>query len=59
MENAKNVVWEIAGWLVSDQQLSLREDCTLCSAAADLTSARLLDPPDWLALTTFGRGIVA
>jgi hypothetical protein len=25
MENARNVVWEIADWLVTDQQLSLRE----------------------------------
>jgi acetamidase/formamidase len=54
--NAKNVVWQMPGWLVNDQQLSPREDYTLCGVAGDLKISETLDLPTWLASMTSDAG---
>jgi acetamidase/formamidase len=57
MENAKNAVRDMAGWLVAGQLLSLHEACALCSVAGGLKISGTVDVPNWVVSVTLPRGI--
>jgi acetamidase/formamidase len=57
MENARNAAREMCDWLVTDQQINLREAHTLCSVVSDLNISETVDLPNWLVSMTVPRGI--
>ena len=46
MENAKNAIRDLIGWLVTGQQLSSHEAYTLCCVAGDLKINGTVDLPN-------------
>jgi acetamidase/formamidase len=57
MENARNAVRDMIGWLVTDQQLSPHEADTLCRVAGNLKINETVDIPNGLVSITLPRGI--
>jgi acetamidase/formamidase len=58
MENAKNAICDMIGWLVAEKGLSREDAYVLCSLAVDLKISQIVDAPNWgvsayLALSVF------
>jgi acetamidase/formamidase len=58
MENARNAVRDLIGWLVAEKDLSREDAYVLCSLAADLKISQIVDQPNfgvsaYLALSVF------
>jgi acetamidase/formamidase len=47
MQNAKNAVRELIGWLERERRLSPEDAYVLCSLAADLKISQIVDQPNW------------
>jgi acetamidase/formamidase len=58
MENSKNAIRDLIGWLGREKGLSPQDAYVLCSLAADLKISQIVDQPNWgvsayLALSVF------
>jgi acetamidase/formamidase len=47
MENAKNAVRDMIGWLAREHHLSREDAYVLCSLAGDLRISQIVDAPNW------------
>ena len=47
MDNAKNAIRDLIGWLGSEHGLSREDAYILCSLAADLKISQIVDQPNW------------
>jgi acetamidase/formamidase len=47
MENSKNAIRDLIGWLGREKGLSREDAYVLCSLAADLKISQIVDQPNW------------
>lgn len=58
MENARNAVRYMVGFLVRTEKLSPQEAYVLCSACADLKIGEIVDAPNWIVTCSFPMGVI-
>lgn len=58
MENARNAVRYMVGFLVRTEKLSPQEAYVLCSACADLKIGEIVDAPNWIVTCSFPLGVL-
>ncbi len=57
MENARNAVRYMVGFLVRTEKLTPQEAYVLCSACADLKIGEIVDAPNWIVTCNFPMGV--
>lgn len=57
MENARNAVRQMIGFLMRTERLSPQEAYVLCSTCADLKIGEIVDAPNWIVTCSFPMGV--
>lgn len=58
MEDARNAVRYMVGFLVRTEKLTPQEAYVLCSACADLKIGEIVDAPNWIVTCNFPMGVI-